>query len=381
MQKYIYLDYNSTTPTDERVLETMMPYLKDEFANATSSHKFGLSINEVIKNARQQVAKLINAEEKEIIFTSGATESINLALKGLAMANMNQGNHIITLQTEHKAVLDTCSYLETIGFDVEYLPTKLDGLVDLDILKQAIRKDTILVSIMFANNETGVIQPIEQVIQIVKQSNAKFFSDATQAVGKIPIDISSLSIDLMAFSGHKMYATKGVGGLYIRSGIKIEPQQHGGGHENSFRSGTLNVSGIIGLGKASEIAQEEMHENALSIRKLRDYLEEELITLGITEINGSPENRLFNTLNIQFKGIDSDIMIKALDDICVSSGSACTSMIPEPSHVLLAMGFSKKKASQSVRFSLGKYNNESDIEYTLNKIKDYLKSLQLISQN
>jgi cysteine desulfurase len=289
----IYLDYNATTPLDESVLEAMLPYLTTHFANASSTHRFGIEVNEAVKKSRKQIANLIQAEDKEIIFTSGATEGVNLALKGIALANQHKGNHIITLQTEHKAVLDTCQYLETIGFEVTYLPVQSDGLLDLEILKKAIRQDTILVSVMYANNEIGVIQPIQAIAEITHSTDALFFTDATQAFGKIPIQVNELGIDLMAFSGHKCYAPKGIGGLYIKNRIKLQAQQHGGGHERNFRSGTLNVPLIVGLGKAAEIAQNEMQENALKVGELRDYLETELLKIAGTKVNGNKETRLY----------------------------------------------------------------------------------------
>jgi len=300
-QPFIYLDYNATTPINSDVLEAMMPYLTSIFANSSSTHKFGLESNRAVFNARKQVADLMSAESNEIIFTSGATESVNLAIKGISFANQQKGKHIITLLTEHKSVLDTCNYLEAKGFDLEYLPVQKDGLLDLDILRKAIRQDTILVSIMYVNNEIGVIQPIREIVEITHTAGAYFFTDATQALGKIPIDVSEIGIDLLAFSGHKFYAPKGIGGLYVKKGVKTEAQLHGGGHEKGLRSGTLNAPSVVALGKACEIAQNEICENIEYIGSLRNFLENELLKINGTKVNGSRENRLFNTSNIQFE--------------------------------------------------------------------------------
>lgn len=367
--QFIYLDHNATTPLDPRVLEALMPFLTGLYANASSTHKFGLEVNEAVKKARRQIADLIHAEEKEIIFTSGATEAANLALKGAALANQHKGKHIITLSTEHKAVLDTCEYLEKIGFEVEYLPVQLDGILDLEVLKKAVRKDTVLVSVMYANNEIGVIQPTPEIAEITHSVDALFVTDATQAFGKIPIQVQEEQIDLMTFSGHKIYGPKGIGGLYIKKRLRLETQQHGGGHERGFRSGTLNVSGIVGLGKASEIAQEEMPENTQKIGKLRDYLEAELLKIEGTHVNGNREKRLYNTSNIRFEGVDSDALISGLDNIAVSNGSACTSTSVDPSHVLIALGLNTEEAFQCIRFSLGRNNSLQEINKTLERIK------------
>jgi cysteine desulfurase len=365
----IYLDYNSTTPIDNRVLETMILYLNPNFANASSSHKFGLESNQAVFEARKKIANLISAEDNEIVFTSGATESINLAVKGIALANLDKGKHIITLQTEHKAGLDVCNFLATIGFEIEFLPVESDGILDISRLKKAIREDTILISIMYANNEIGVIQPIEQIAKIAKENNILFFSDATQAFAKIPINVKELGIDALAFSGHKFYAPKGIGGLFIKKGVKCQALLHGGGHERGLRSGTLNVPAIVALGKACEIAQAEMSQTQTYVEELRNFLEQELLKINGTRVNGSQIHRLFNTTNIQFENIDGDALIKALDYICVSKGSACTSVSVEPSHVLKAIGLSDDEAYQSIRFSLGKYNKKAELEETIEKIK------------
>ena len=368
--KFSYLDYNSTTPIDPRVLEAMLPFLKDNFANASSSHYFGQSINEKVKQAREQIADFINAESNELIFTSGATEAINIAIKGGAESYSNKGKHIITVSTEHKAVLDTCKDLERKGFEVTYLPVLSNGLIDLVELQKAIRTDTILVSVMYVNNETGVIQPIKEIAKLAHEKGALFMTDATQAVGKIEIDVNDLGIDLLCFSGHKMYAPKGIGALYVRNKTKLSPLIHGGGHEQGLRSGTLNVPGIIALAKACEIASEEMALNQRNISALRDKLETELIKLPNTSLNGDSIKRIYNTTNICFKGQDANVLIGRMKNIAVANGSACSSAVVEPSHVLKAMGLSDDDAFASLRFSLGKYNTIEDIETVIQKIKE-----------
>jgi len=365
-----YLDYNSTTPLDPRVLEAMLPFLKDNFANPSSTHHFGQSINEKVKQAREQIADFINADSNELIFTSGATEAINIAIKGVAESYFSKGKHIITVSTEHKAVLDTCKDLERKGFEVTYLPVQKNGLIDLTLLEQAIRLDTILVSVMYVNNETGVIQPIKEIASIAHEKGVLFMTDATQAIGKIEIDVDELGIDLMCFSGHKMYAPKGIGALYVRNKIKLTPQTHGGGHEQGLRSGTLNVPGIIALAKACEIAIEEMAENQETISELRNELQTELLKLPNTSLNGDSENRIYNTANICFKGQDANVLIGRMKNIAVSNGSACSSAVIEPSHVIKAMGFSDDDAFSSLRFSLGKYNTIEDVEAVVKKIKE-----------
>ena len=370
LNKISYLDYNSTTPIDPRVLEAMLPFLRDNFANPSSTHHLGQSINEKVKHAREQIADFINAEPNELIFTSGATEAINMAIKGVAESYSNKGKHIITVSTEHKAVLDTCKDLERKGFEITYLPVQTNGLFDLDELTQAFKPETILVSVMHVNNETGVIQPIKEISAFVREKGALFVTDTTQTVGKIEIDVDDLGIDLLCFSGHKMYAPKGIGGLYVRNKTKLSPQIHGGGHEQGLRSGTLNVPGIIALAKACEIAREEMALNQRSIFILKDKLETELLKLPNTSINGSSENRIYNTTNICFLGQDANVMIGRMKDIAVSNGSACSSAIVEPSHVLKAMGLSNEDAFASLRFSLGKYNTFEEIDVVVKKIKE-----------
>jgi cysteine desulfurase len=368
MNDLIYLDNNATTKIDPRVLDAMMPFLTDEYANASSKHEFGTTVNEAVKKARRSVAELIGAETNEIIFTAGATEAINLSIKGVAEAYVHKGNHIITVQTEHSAVLDVCKYLETRGFEIDYLPVKKDGLLNLDVLKKVLRTDTILVSVMFVNNEIGVIQPIEEIIDIVHANGSLVMSDATQAVGKLPIDAKDLGIDLMSFSGHKFYGPKGIGGLYVNNKINIKPLIHGGGQERGIRSGTLNVPGIVGLGKACEIAKNDMEDDINRIKELRDHLEEELLKIGDTFVNGNRERRLYNVTNICFKNNDIDTLMTRLTNIAVSNASACNASSIEPSHVLKALGLSDKESFASLRFSLGKYNNREEVNYTLNRI-------------
>jgi cysteine desulfurase len=350
----------------------MLPFLKDNFANASSTHHFGQSINEMVKKAREQIADFIYAEPNELIFTSGATEAINIAIKGVAESYSSKGKHIITVSTEHKAVLDTCKDLERKGFEVTYLPIKPNGLIDLNELQKAIRPDTVLVSVMYVNNETGVIQPINEIATLTHQNGALFMTDATQAVGKIEIDVNDLGIDLLCFSGHKMYAPKGIGALYVRNKTKLTPQIHGGGHEQGLRSGTLNVPGIIALGKACEIASEEMDLNKRNVSALRDKLETELLKLPNTSLNGDSENRIFNTTNICFKGQDANVLIGRMKNIAVSNGSACSSAVVEPSHVLKAMGLSDDNAFASLRFSLGKFNTSRDIENVIKSINNLI---------
>ncbi len=372
LKENIYFDNNATTPTDPRVLDAMLPFLKENFANSSSTHNFGQSINEKVKDARELISDFVNAEPNEIIFTSGATEAINLAIKGVAESYSSKGKHIITVSTEHKAVLDTCKYLENKGYELTYLTVGENGLIDLEELQQAIKPNTILVSVMFVNNETGVIQPIQQIAKIAHEKGSLFMTDATQAVGKIKVDVEELGIDLLCFSGHKMYAPKGIGALYVRqrgNKVKLTPQVHGGGHEQGLRSGTLNVSGIIALAKACEIAKEEMEQNRYKIELLRNNLENELLKLPNTFLNGHKTKRIFNTSNICFNGQDANVIIGRLKNIAISNGSACSSSVIEPSHVLNAMGLSNEEAFASLRFSLGKLNTTEDIEIVLTSFK------------
>ena len=385
----IYLDNNATTPIDERVLADMMPYLTLNFANANSTHQFGVGAYNAVKNARKQVAEIIGADTSEIAFTSGATEAINIAIKGVAENYAHKGKHIITLSTEHSAVLDTCKYLETKGYEVTYLPVQPDGLIDIDYFKSKLREDTILVSVMMVNNETGVIQPIKEIGFLTHQVDAIFMTDATQAVGKIEVEVDELDIDLLCFSGHKIYAPKGVGALYFRqrnNRIKIPALLHGGGHERGLRSGTLNVPGIVALGKACELAKQEMQINAEYIKDKRDYLESQLLEIENCFINGSTDNRLYNVTNICFVGADSEAIIMGLSNsendlplIAVSNGSACTSASIDPSHVLVAMGLDENQAFNSLRFSLGKYNTKQELDTAINQIKIIVRNLRAMS--
>ena len=385
-KQVIYLDNNATTQIDKRVLDAMMPFLTNEFANANSTHQFGVHAYEAVKAARVQVSELVGAEAHEIVFTSGSTEAINLAIKGVAENYQSKGKHIVTVSTEHSAVLDTCQYLETKGFEVTYLSVKSDGLIDLDELKTVLREDTILVSVMLANNETGVIQPIKEIAELSHGVGALFMSDATQAVGKIAVNVDELGIDLLCLSGHKLYAPKGVGALYVRqrmNRVKIPALLHGGGHEKGLRSGTLNVPGIVALGEACAIAKRELSKNAESIGALRDYLENELLKIEGTSVNGNTSSRLFNTSNILFRGADSDAIIMGLSNpdndlplIAVSNGSACTSASIEPSHVLTAMGLDEVAAFSSIRFSVGKFNTKKEIDIVIDSVKEVVSSLR-----
>jgi cysteine desulfurase len=382
----IYLDNNATTPIDDRVLNVMLPYFSKEYANANSTHRFGINAYEAVKKARKQVAEIIYAEPHEIAFTSGATEAINIAIKGVAENYQSKGKHIVTVATEHSAVLDTCQYLETKGFEVTYMPVKPDGLIDLEELKTALRDDTILVSIMFANNETGVLQPIKEIAELSHSVDALFMSDVTQAVGKISVNVDELGIDLLCISGHKLYAPKGVGALYVRqreNRVKIPALSHGGGHERGLRSGTLNVPGIVAFGEACDLAKRELSKNAESIGALRDYLETELLKIEGTSINGHIKDRLYNTSNILFLGVDSDAMIMGLSNptnnsplVAVSNGSACTSASIEPSHVLTAMRLDEVAAFSSIRFSVGKFNTKKEMDIVIDAVKNVVNSLK-----
>jgi cysteine desulfurase len=385
-KEIIYLDNNATTPIDKRVLDAMMPFLTTEYANANSTHQFGITAYDAVKLARNQVAQLIAAEPHEIIFTSGSTEAINLSIKGVAENYQSKGKHIITVSTEHSAVLDTCAYLERKGYEITYLPVVSDGLIDIEEFKAALRTDTILVSVMLANNETGVFQPVKEVAKLSHSSGALFMCDATQAVGKIPVNVDELGIDLLCLSGHKLYAPKGVGALYVRqrmNKVKIPALLHGGGHEKGMRSGTLNVPSIVALGAACTLAQKEMARNAESIGALRNYLETELLKIEDTTINGNIGARLYNTSNILFRGADSDAMIMGLSNpdndlplIAVSNGSACTSASIDPSHVLTAMGLNETAAFNSIRFSLGKFNTKKEIDIVIESVKNVVISLR-----
>ncbi|MGB9417498.1 MAG: IscS subfamily cysteine desulfurase [Acidobacteriaceae bacterium] len=380
----IYMDNHATSPVDPRVLEAMMPYLTGIFGNAASrNHSFGWEAEEAVEKARGQVAKLIGATAKEIIFTSGSTESNNLALKGIAEMYRERGNHIITQVTEHKAVLDTCKRLEKSGYRVTYLPVKADGLIDLEDLKRAFDDKTILVSIMFANNEIGVVQPVAEIGKLCRERNVIFHTDGVQAVGKIPVDVNSMNIDVLSLTAHKIYGPKGVGALYVRRRnprVQISEQINGGGHERGMRSGTLNVPGIVGLGEACEIAGQEMAEEGERLRKLRDKLKAKLEgSLDYIHVNGSMEHRLPNNLNISFVYVEGESLLMGINDVAVSSGSACTSATLEPSYVLKALGLGDDVAHSSIRFGLGRFNTEAEVDYVADKVIDIVKKLRELS--
>jgi cysteine desulfurase len=380
----IYLDNNATTPMDPRVLEAMTPYFLEHFGNAASrNHPFGWEAEEAVDYAREQVAKLIGADPKEIIFTSGATEGDNLAIKGVFEMYASKGNHIITATTEHKAVLDTCKHIEKLGGEVTYLQVKPDGLIDLKELEAAIRPTTILIAIMYANNEIGTVQPIREISAIAKKHGVLLFTDAVQAVGKIPVDVNKDGIDLMAFTAHKMYGPKGVGALYVRRKnprVKVTAQMDGGGHERGMRSGTLNVPGIVGFGKACELCMQDMEEDTKRISKLRDKLETELMKLEEAYINGSTEHRLPHVTNISFKHVEGEGLLMGFNkNIALSSGSACTSASLEPSYVLKALGLGDDLAHSSLRFGLGRFTNEEQIDYTIKAISETVLKLREMS--
>ncbi|RYF24511.1 MAG: IscS subfamily cysteine desulfurase [Flavobacteriales bacterium] len=383
MELPIYLDNNATTPLDPRVLEAMLPYFTNKFGNAASrNHAFGWVAEEGVDYAREQVAKLIGCTEKEIIFTSGATEADNLAIKGVFEMYADKGNHIITATTEHKAVLDTCKHLEKQGARVTYLQVKEDGLIDLAELEAAMTPETILVTIMYGNNEIGVVQPIKEISAIAHKHGALFFTDATQAVGKIPVDVNTDGIDLMAFSAHKMYGPKGVGALYVRRKnprVKVTSQMDGGGHERGMRSGTLNVPGIVGLGKACELCRLEMDEEAKRLSALRDKLESALTVLEESYVNGNTQHRLPHVANISFKYVEGEGLMMAMKDLAVSSGSACTSASLEPSYVLKALGLSDDLAHSSIRFGLGRFTTEEEVDYAIENTKKAVNHLRDLS--
>ncbi len=380
----IYLDHNATTHCDSRVVEAMMPYFTRAFGNAASrNHSFGWEAEAAVDNAREQVARLIGADPKEIVFTSGATEADNLALKGVFEMYAGKGNHIITCNIEHKAVLDTCKHIEKQGGEITYLKVKENGLIDLAELEAAIKPNTILISIMYANNEIGTIMPMEEIAALAKKKGILVFSDATQAVGKIPIDINKIGIDLMAFTAHKMYGPKGVGALYVRRKnprVKLTAQMDGGGHERGMRSGTLNVPGIVGFGKACEICRTEMAEEAARVGKLRDKLQTELLKIEEAHLNGDKEHRLPHVTNIAFKYVEEEGLMMGLNkNIALSSGSACTSASLEPSYVLKALGVADDLAHGSLRFGLGRCTTQEEIDYTIEQVTNTVKKLREMS--
>ena len=383
MKLPVYLDNNATTKVDPRALDAMIPFFTEDFGNAASrNHPFGWKAEEAVDYAREQIAALIGANEKEIIFTSGATESNNLALKGVFEMYAEKGNHIITAVTEHKAILDTCKHLEKQGAEITYLHPAENGLLTVAQVENAIRPDTILVTLMFGNNEIGVLQPIREIGAICKKHGVLFHSDATQAVGKIPVDVIADNIDLMSFTAHKMYGPKGIGALYVRRKnprVKVTAQMDGGGHERGMRSGTLNVPGIVGFGKAAELARLEMQSDTERIIKMRDRLENALLTLEESYLNGSKEHRLPHTTNISFKYVEGEGLMMAIKDIAVSSGSACTSASLEPSYVLKSLGLDDELAHSSLRFGLSRYTTEQEIDFTIKCVTDAVNRLRDMS--
>jgi cysteine desulfurase len=380
----IYMDNHATTPVDPRVLETMLPYFTDVFGNAASrNHAFGWKAEEGVENARASIAKLIGASPKEIIFTSGATESNNLAIKGVAEMYREKGNHIITQAIEHKAVLDTCKRLEKYGYEVTYLPVQKDGRIDLDDLRKAITPKTILISIMYANNEIGVVQPIAEIGAIAKEKGVFFHTDGVQAVGKIPVDVQKDNIDMISMTAHKIYGPKGVGALYVRRRnprVQLSAILDGGGHERGMRSGTLNVPGIVGFGKACELCQNEMPQESVKMTRLRDRLKDNILgQLDEVYINGSMIHRLPNNMNMSFAFVEGESMLMGINDIAVSSGSACTSATLEPSYVLKALGVGEDLAHTSIRFGIGRFNTEEEIDYVTGRVVETVVRLRELS--
>jgi cysteine desulfurase len=380
----IYMDYHATTPVDPRVLEAMIPYFNERFGNSASrNHAFGWTAEEAVENARAQIARLINATPKEIIFTSGATESNNLALKGAAEMYREKGNHIITQVTEHKAVLDTCKRLEKYGYEVTYLPVGKDGRVNPEDVRKAITPKTIIISIMYANNEIGVVQPIAEIGKIAKEKGVLLHSDGVQAIGKIPVDVQADNIDMLSMTAHKIYGPKGVGALYVRRRnprVQLSAILDGGGHERGMRSGTLNVPGIVGFGKACEICMNEMATESARMRGLRDRLRKGLESkLDEIYINGTMEHHLPNNLNMSFAFVEGESLLMGINDIAVSSGSACTSATLEPSYVLKALGVGEDLAHTSIRFGLGRFNTEEEVDYVVNRMYEVVSRLRELS--
>jgi cysteine desulfurase len=380
----IYLDYNATTPCDPRVVDVMLPYFTENFGNAASrTHPFGWIAEEAVDTAREQVAKIIGADTKEVVFTSGATEGANLAIKGVFETYAGKGKHIITTNTEHKAVLDTCKHIEKLGGEVTYLQVKNDGRIDLNELEQAIRPDTVLIAIMYANNEIGTLQPVREISEVARKHGVLFFCDATQAVGKIPVNVETDGIDLLTFTAHKMYGPKGVGALYVRRRnprVKLTAQMDGGGHERGLRSGTLNVPGIAGFGKACELCVNEMDTDSSRLSVLRDQLENALLAIEEVHLNGSRQYRLPQITNVSFKYVESEALIMGFNKvIALSSGSACTSASIEPSYVLKALGMSDEMAHASLRFGLGRFTTAEEIAFTIEKVSESVAKLREIS--
>ena len=379
----IYLDNNATTPMDPRVLDAMLPYFNEKFGNAASrNHSFGWNAEEAVDYAREQVGRLIGCTSKEIIFTSGATEANNLAIKGVYEMYGSQGNHMITVSTEHKATLDACKKVEKMGGEVTYLSPNEDGLINLSDLEAAITDKTILITVMYGNNEIGVVQDIKAISDIAKKNGILFHTDATQAVGKIPVDVIADGIDLMSFTAHKMYGPKGVGALYVRRKnprVKVTSQMDGGGHERGMRSGTLNVPGIVGFGKACEIAQNEMDGEAVRLSAMRDRLEKELLTIEEAYVNGNVQHRLPHVANISFKFVEGEGLMMGTKDIAVSSGSACTSASLEPSYVLKSLGLDDELAHSSLRFGLGRFTTDEEIDFAIDHVKTAVNKLRDMS--
>jgi cysteine desulfurase len=380
----IFMDYHSTTPVDPRVLEEMLPYFTERFGNAASrNHSFGWEAEKAIDHAREQIAHLIHCDPKEIIFTSGATESDNLALKGVAEMYHEKGNHIITAVTEHKAILDTAKRLEKAGCTVTYLNVGKDGLIDPEAINAAITDKTILISIMMANNEIGVIQPVAEIGKIAKEKGVIFHCDATQGVGKIPVDVQAMGIDLMSFSAHKIYGPKGIGALYVRKKnprVRIAPMLDGGGHERGMRSGTLNVPGIVGFGKACEICENEMAEEGVRLTRWREKLKDQLLKeLDEVYLNGHPTQRLPQNLNLSFAYVEGESLLMGLKEIALSSGSACTTATLEPSYVLRALGVGSDLAHSSLRFGLGRFNSEEEVDYVGRRVIETVRRLREMS--
>ncbi|HWX10996.1 MAG TPA: IscS subfamily cysteine desulfurase [Trinickia sp.] len=378
----IYMDYSATTPIDPRVVDKMIPYLREQFGNpASRSHSYGWEAERAVEEARENVAALVNADPREIIWTSGATESDNLAIKGAAHFYKSRGKHVVTVKTEHKAVLDTCRELEREGFEVTYLDVKSDGLLDFDAFKAALRPDTILVSVMFVNNEIGVIQDIEAIGEICREKNIVFHVDAAQATGKVAIDLNRLKVDLMSFSAHKSYGPKGIGALYVRRKprVRIEAQMHGGGHERGMRSGTLATHQIVGMGEAFRIAREEMATENERVRMLRDRLLRGLSEMDEVYVNGDMERRIPHNLNLSFNFVEGESLIMAIKDVAVSSGSACTSASLEPSYVLRALGRNDELAHSSIRFTVGRFTTEQEVDYVVDLLKSKISKLRDLS--
>ncbi|MFO1009826.1 MAG: IscS subfamily cysteine desulfurase [Planctomycetota bacterium] len=384
MKLPIYLDYQATTPLDPRVLEAMLPYFTEHFGNAASrSHAFGWSAEQAVEKARSQIAELIGASPKEIVFTSGSTEAINLALKGAAEMYAEKGKHIVTSEVEHKAVLDTCKHLEQLGYQVTYLKPTKTGRVTREMVEAALRPDTILVALMWANNEVGTLNPIREIGALCHEKGVLFFTDATQAVGKVPVDVEADHVDMLCLSGHKLYGPKGIGCLYVRRKsprVRLVAQMDGGGHERGMRSGTLNVPGIVGLGKACELCRTELEKDTAHTKALRDEFERRVFAaLDYVTLNGDPDHRLPNNSNLSFSFVEGESMIMGIKDIAVSSGSACTSASLEPSHVLRAMGVGDELAHSSIRFGFGRFSKREDVDFAVDQVVRAVKRLRELS--